>query len=264
MILKTLLAYSLACIFLISTCAQQYKPEIDVPRLFYEVSDTTCEMIDLHLDEYAQAVRQESATQAHIIAYGGRTDSPGKILRYVNYVKTHLTDSLGNDFRSVSVINGGYRDHLSIELWILPAGFSGPTPTDSAREVTRQDDVPYKFDETEASIMEYNEESYLSFGLLCTLPYPEWGEFFRLLRDEPNLRGHIIIYVGHSESPQHAEKIERFLRDDLTKDHPTQVEALTMVYGGKREWSQIEIWVLSKEGRNPKPSAEPRAPSRLS
>jgi hypothetical protein len=215
-------------------------------------------MMDLYLDEYAQAILNEAASHARIIAYTGRTDWLGKTPRYVRYIKGHLSDSLEKHSRPVTIINGGYRDNLSIELWIVPDGVSAPTPSESTFEIRPKEQGPYKFDETEALIMEYNKKSYLSFGLLCTLPYPEWGQFFRVLRDEPNLRGHIITYVGHKDSPHYAKRIEKFLRDDLGKDYPNEVKQLTMAYGGKREWSRIEIWIALKGEPNPKPTPRER------
>jgi len=254
MVFRIPLAYIFATLSLLSPIQQQQQRVSDAARLFNEFGDTNCELIDLYLSEYARAIQKEPASHAHIIAYAGRNDLPGKILRYVSYIKGYLSDLLEKHSRSVTVITGGYRDSLSIALWIVPSGVAAPSPTESTSGIKPDEQVAYKFDETEASIMKYEGKSYLTFGSLCILPYPEWGEFFRILRDDPNLKGHIIIYVGHNDSIQYANRVRRFLIADLTKDYSKEIKQLTTSYGGKREWPQIEIWLVPKGNPNPKPT----------
>ena len=258
MVFRFPLAYIFAAVSLLSPFQQQQQVVSDRAWLFNKLGDTNCEMIDLYLNEYAQGIRKQPESHAPIIAYIGRNDWLGKIPRYVSYIKSYLSDLVEKDSRSVTVVNGGYRDNLSIELWIVPNRVSAPSPTESTPEVKPNEQVPYKFDETEAVIMEYNKKSYLSFGLLCTLPYPEWGEFFRILGNDQNLKGHIIIYVGQNETRQYANRIRRFLITDLIKDYSEEVKQLTTSYGGKREWSQIEIWLVPKDKPNPKPTPRSR------
>ena len=259
MILQRPLACIFATLSLLMASPHPEQHATDAVRLFNKFSDSSCEMIDLYLDSYLEAVLEEPSTEAHIITYGGRFDSPGKLLRYVRHIKGYLADSLEKDYRHVSVIDGGQRDKLSIELWIVCKGGSPPIPTDFTHEIERPNGVPYRFDESSVSILKYERKFYLQYGLLCTLPDPEWDGFFRILRDEPILRGHIIIYVGHNDKPGYASMIEQYLRAALAEDHAQEVEQLTMAVGGEREWSQIEIWLVPRDGPNPKATPRPKS-----
>ena len=109
----------LPCIFaalsLVMTFPQQEQRAEASVRLIEKFGDTTCEMIDVYLDSYREAILKEPSAEAHVLAYAGRSDPPGRFLRYLRHIKGHLGDSLGKESRQVSVIDGGQRDKLSIE-----------------------------------------------------------------------------------------------------------------------------------------------------
>jgi hypothetical protein len=228
----------------------------------YKLKDVTefgCCGIDLELYTLIEALRKEPEARAHLIGYSGPDDPPGKLLRHLHYMEINFPDFMADKSHPISVINGGQRDKFTIEMWIVPDGASVPAPSGLAFDMNSDARLPVKFDEAEAFVMEYKEESYLAFGLACSLTNPDWPEFFRRLRDKPNLRGHIIIYVGHDHSVRSARRIERFLRAHLTKYFAKEGKALTMVYGGKREWSQLEIWLVPAGAPAPPPT--PRSKS---
>lgn len=206
-------------------------------------------MTDLYLSEYAEALRNEPDSRAHMICYGGPTDPPGKIQRNMRYIQGYLSDLLEKKPRPVTVIDGGYRNEFAIELWIVPEGRTAPVPTGSISRTT-QGQIPFMYDQAPAHMMEYNDKPYLSFGDLCTLTYPVWGDLFNILQKNSGMRAHITIYVSEDDTPRYANKLARFLRADLKENYPEEVEGITMTFGGKREWSQIEIWVVPKEKAN--------------
>jgi hypothetical protein len=169
-------------------------------------------------------------------------------------MQNNLPDFMGDYSHPVSVENGGHRDKFTIEMWIVPKGASLPIPRRSTGQPDPAAPLPYMFDEAEASIMDYKNKSSLQFGLACTLSFPDWAEFHRVVRDKPEQRGHIIIYVGYDDPVGQAHRIERFLRAFLKKYYGKGFKELTMAYGGKREWSQIEIWLVPKEHSDPVPT----------
>ena len=232
----------------------QSQSESRTPRLFLSFNRADCEELPLHLGEFAEALRSEPGAQAHIIGYLGRTDPPGKMVRTLGYAQGELAGYLGKETQSVTVEAGGIRDQFTLELWIVPQGVAAPRPTGAITASKSAERSAYLFDTSEATIMEYEDESYLSFGLACEVSYPDWGEFSGRLRQEPGLRGHLIIYVGHDDRPAHAKRIEKLLRDILTADYPNETKQLRMGYGGKREWAQIEIWVVPENRPDPKPT----------
>lgn len=232
MVFKTIISCLLAVLLAPICFSRQQSP----PKPAYRLKDVTefgCCGIDLELSIFIEALRKEPEAGAHIIGYSGPGDPPGKLLRYLRYIEINLPDFIGDNSHSVSVANGGQRDKFTIEMWIVPEGASLPAPDGLPSQSNSDSTSAYVFDEAGVLIMEYNKESYLSFGLACTLSFPDWGEFFRTLRNKPELRGHIIIYVGHDDSVRYASKIRRLLRADLREYYAKEVEKLTVVYGGK-------------------------------
>lgn len=259
MIYKVIISLLLAALLAPGSFSQQQDPIKPAYKL-KDVIEFGCCGIDLELDIFIEAIRKEPGGRAHIIGYSGPGDPPGKLLRHLAYMKANLSDLMGDDSQPVSVMNGGYRDKFTIEMWIVPEGASVPAPTDSTIGMNSEADLAYKFDEAQALMMEYGKESYLSFGLACTLSYPEWRVFFGILRDNAGLRGHIIIYVGENDRARHAKRIERFLRNDLKEFDARRVNDLTMTYGGKREWAQIEIWLVPEGKPDPTPTPQAKGP----
>ncbi len=236
----------LLAVLLAPICFSRQQTSIKPAYKLKDITDFGCCGVDLELTILIEALRKEPEAGAHIIGYIGPGDPPGKLLRYLRYIELNLPDFIGDSSHSVSVANGGQREKFTIEMWIVPEGASLPASHGKPSQSNSDSPSAYVFDEAGVLIMDYNKESYLSFGLACTLSYPDWGEFFRILRDKPELRGHIVIYVGHDDSVRYANKIQRFLRANLREHYAKEVKNLTMAYGGKREWSQIEIWLVPR------------------
>lgn len=253
MIFRVIISFIIAALLAPASSLQHqssFKPAFKLK----DVNEFGCCGIDLELSLLTEAIGKEPEARAHIIGYSGLGDPPGKLLRYLRYIEANLPNLISDKSHAISVINGGQRNRFTIEMWIVPKGASVPTPSGSASETNSDARSAYKFDEAEASIMEYNKKSYLAFGLACTLSYPEWEEFFRTLRDKPTLRGLIMIYVGHDDGVQYGSRIEKYLRAELKKVGAREEKELTMVNGGKREWSQIEIWLVPKGKPDPQPT----------
>jgi hypothetical protein len=52
-------------------------------------------------------------------------------------VKPYLVDTRGVDAKRIVVINGGYREEWTAELWIVPKGATppNPSPTLAAKDI---------------------------------------------------------------------------------------------------------------------------------
>jgi hypothetical protein len=102
---------------------------IEVLPKFAEFNYTNLKDNDLYLKRFASRLKVAVGAQAYIIIYGNPSDSRGKVERLV----THLKESLVKDHdivpERIVTVNGGYRKHRSVELWIVPTGFAPPEPT---------------------------------------------------------------------------------------------------------------------------------------
>lgn len=89
------------------------------------------------LDKFAIELLQEPDAQAYIIAYGGRRGRAGEAQSAADNAKSYLVTKRGFDASRIVTVDGGYRENLSVELWIVPGGATPPvaSPTVDPSEV---------------------------------------------------------------------------------------------------------------------------------
>ena len=89
------------------------------------------------LDNYAIALQNEPGATGTIICYGGRVGRAGEAQARCDRAKNYLVNERGIDASRISTIDGGFREELTVELWIVPTGAEPPTasPTVDASEV---------------------------------------------------------------------------------------------------------------------------------
>ncbi len=90
------------------------------------------------LDYLDSTLRDEPDSIAYIIVYGGRRgDRQGENQARVACIKDYMLERRGVSTERVEVIDGGYREKATIELWLVPRGESAPTatPTVSSEDV---------------------------------------------------------------------------------------------------------------------------------
>jgi hypothetical protein len=110
------------------------------------------------LDNFAIHLMNERVTKGHIIVYSGRYDLPRRVLNYKDHMGDYLVNSRGLAPSRLAVVDGGYREELTIELWVVPKGAALPEPTETI-DVNKELDKAYKFEEQYVSIpLELNAE----------------------------------------------------------------------------------------------------------
>jgi hypothetical protein len=102
-----------------------------------------------HLEAYANEVKNQRTNIACVIVYAQynahpgladysgnyepspevRLDPPGTARRRLEIEKGYLTKVYGIPASRIRTIDGGYRKHRGVELWIVPAGEPLPIPT---------------------------------------------------------------------------------------------------------------------------------------
>ena len=108
-----------------------------VAREFDECNNCTFDDQKARLDNLAVELQHDPSVYAHIIAYGGRTSPIGQVEKLMTRARDYLINERGIDGARIIVVNGGFREGDSVELWLVPAGASAPraTPTVQAGEV---------------------------------------------------------------------------------------------------------------------------------
>jgi hypothetical protein len=122
------------------TCAQSaqavsivaaLEKRVIVANEFDECNNCTFDDQKARLDNLAVELQNDPTTRAYIIAYGGRTGPMGQVEVLMTRAREYLTAQRGIDAARFKVVNGGFREEDSVELWVVPSGATPPrvTPT---------------------------------------------------------------------------------------------------------------------------------------
>jgi hypothetical protein len=111
--------------------------KIIVAREYDECNNCSFDDQKARLDNLAVELQNDPSTRAYIIAYGGRMSPLGQVDKLMSRSRDYLITKRGIDGLRLTVINGGFREEDSVELWLIPSGAAAPqaTPTVQAGEV---------------------------------------------------------------------------------------------------------------------------------
>ena len=111
-----------------------------VAREFDECNNCTFDDQKARLDNLAVELQNDPTTRAYIIAYGGRMSPLGQVEKLMSRARDYLVTQRGIDASRFVVVNGGFRENDSVELWLVPSGAAPPrpTPTVQASEINRR------------------------------------------------------------------------------------------------------------------------------
>jgi hypothetical protein len=89
------------------------------------------------LDNFAIELQNDPTSQGYLICYGGRKGRAGEGAARCDRAKNYLVATRGIDASRVVTVDGGYKEDLSVELWVVPSGAAPPTasPTVDPSEV---------------------------------------------------------------------------------------------------------------------------------
>lgn len=83
------------------------------------------------LDALTITLQNDPNLQVHVVIYGGRFGSSSEVSRRQIFIRDYLIESRGIAGERIILVNGGYRNELSGELWLSLKGTNAPllTPT---------------------------------------------------------------------------------------------------------------------------------------
>jgi len=89
------------------------------------------------LDNYAIELQNDPTSQGYLICYGGRKGRAGEGQRRCDRAKDYLVTTRGIDASRIVTVDGGYKEELAVELWVVPSGATPPSasPTVDPSEV---------------------------------------------------------------------------------------------------------------------------------
>lgn len=106
-------------------------------RKFDEYGDIDFNDEKARLDNIAIELKNDPGTQLNIIGYAGRMARPGEALTKANRAKHYLDFERRLEAGRVVALDGGHREELILEFWIVPLGAQPPvsSPTVDPSEV---------------------------------------------------------------------------------------------------------------------------------
>lgn len=98
--------------------------------LAYSGDETLCETEMAQLDSYALQVQNNPADAAYIIVYGGRYGTARhEVSQRKRRIRRYLVKNRGIEPERVRVVGGGFREKVTVELWLVGHGARLPRPT---------------------------------------------------------------------------------------------------------------------------------------
>ncbi|MEP6637518.1 MAG: hypothetical protein ABJB97_12395 [Acidobacteriota bacterium] len=108
-----------------ASCSTAVKSIVDVnPRKFDEYGNIKFNDEKARLDNYAIQLQNETGSQGYIIAYGG---CEGEGQARADRAKNYLVNTRGIEAGRITTVDGGCREELAVQLWIVPTGATAPT-----------------------------------------------------------------------------------------------------------------------------------------
>jgi len=104
-------------------------PSITPPKRFDEFPSIAHDDDKARFDNLAIELQNNPGATGYIIAYAGRSSRAGEADRMTKRAADYLSTNRGITRDRLVVINGGYRESNSFELWLVPQGAEPPRPT---------------------------------------------------------------------------------------------------------------------------------------
>ncbi|MGI8565261.1 MAG: PKD domain-containing protein [Pyrinomonadaceae bacterium] len=120
-----------------ATCTSNVRPTIVEERKvskFDEYGNIRFNDEKARLDNFAIQLQNDPTARATIIAYGGRRGRRGEAQARANRARDYLVNTRGIDAGRIDTVDGGYREDLTVELYIVPSGATAPTPSATVQE----------------------------------------------------------------------------------------------------------------------------------
>lgn len=195
-----------------------------------------------HLDYFLNELQKEPNSKGYIIAYTKPEYPPGTARRYALRSKAYLVVR-GLDPNRVVALDGGRREEITMELWIVPTGASAPVPKPTATPEPEDHHDNLLYDEYAA----WDEDwSGLESGS------ERLDGFAEALKREPRSWACIVAYAQNGDDrmgmewdrPGTALKTARGTKNYLVKKLGIAPSRITVVDGGYSEGRMVALWIM--------------------
>jgi hypothetical protein len=116
-------------VFILGSVLEINSAADELPRKFDEFTGAGWEDAMARLDNFALNLRDSSSAVGIIIVYGGQDRRRGEAQAWSSCIRDYLEKRRGLDANRIVMVQGGYKQRLTGELWILPDRTNLPRPT---------------------------------------------------------------------------------------------------------------------------------------
>ncbi|MDQ3803049.1 MAG: hypothetical protein M3416_04250 [Acidobacteriota bacterium] len=81
-----------------------------------------------HLNNFSTYLKEEPEVLGYVVVYGGRRDGADVTRSHAARVKDYLVKARGIEAERIVTIDGGNREKLTVELYLVPSGAPAPAP----------------------------------------------------------------------------------------------------------------------------------------
>jgi len=228
------------CLLLIHPALAQTK--IPPAVKFDEFGDTEASDLIARLDNLAVGLQNEPAARGFLIVYRTRRDLPGLSNRYAHRMKGYLVESRGISPERLVAVDGGVASCLTQELWIVPVGATPQPRADAYSNSFAY--AAYKFDEH--FYARPSDPVDIGYWPLPPADLNAYLEAFALaLQKEPRADAYLVAYTSAQlDRTTFAGEMLRRERDFLIKQYGIKPARIKTVYGGRRKWRAMELWIV--------------------
>lgn len=241
--------------------ARQQQPPAGSPLKVDEFGGIAYSDMLARVDNFAIELQNNPASTSVIAVYPQMSDKiPGWFLRRAYWMKGYLTKARGLGDGRVRVVNGGFRDEVMYQLWLVPPGAESPVaPLDWAAALAREK-KPILFDRDVYENYptgpggETGGEIYENY----TDPKDSQEPFVSALRADPAARGLIYGYATRRNRRGTDRRLAARTKLAILKLHAIGADRIVATGGGLRTHRTLEYWLVPPGAALPKPSPAPR------
>lgn len=117
--------YNLDCI---ASCSVLPPHPLPASRKFDEYPDISRNDEKARLDNFTIELQNDPSATGYVIVYPGRASKRSEVQEHFGHAVDYLVNSRKIDEGRIKTIEGPKRDHLFVELWIVPLGATPPNP----------------------------------------------------------------------------------------------------------------------------------------
>jgi hypothetical protein len=102
---------------------------LDPARLFDTYTRLPFKEEVARLKAYASALKKEPGAMGYIIVYASPKDNSGAAHAHARLLKNYLIKEFDIDDSRMITVDGGRRESMAVELFLVPTGIRPPAPT---------------------------------------------------------------------------------------------------------------------------------------